>query len=170
MDLPIEKSVPLCEKYPSVVDRYFTRQNVTGEDGSPDVTLLFHSNKICVVTLSLNHKVFSSSSPISKVNFKVGEKLDRTNNKVVGKGKKGGQHVDEKSLLCIIECENGTNYKVMAGVKGKLVEVNENLISNPELLVSQTDTNGYIAVILQRLDRVKSDNRSSEKNGSHADI
>jgi hypothetical protein len=162
--LPIEKSVPLCEKYPSVVERYFTHQNVMGEDGDPAVVLLFHSNKICLVTLAPNHKVLSSGSPIRKVNFKVGDKLDRSSNKVVGKGKKGGQHLMENSLLCIIECEDGTSYNILAGVKGKLVEVNENLISNPQLLVSHTETNGYIAVILQKLDRNKSDKSCEIKN------
>lgn len=164
MELPIEKSVSLSEKYPSVVERYFTRQNVTGEDGNPAVTLLFHSNKICLVTLAPNHKVLRNGSPINKVNFKVGEKIDRSNNKVVGKGKKGGQHLNEMSLLCIIECEDGTSYNILAGVKGKLVEVNENLISNPQLLVSQAETNGYIAVILQKLERNKSDKLSDSKN------
>ena len=155
MDVPIERSITLQDKYPSVVDRYFTRKYVQNE-GDNDVCLLFHSNKICIVTLAKSHAAFKKG--ISKVDFKVTNKLDRSSNKVTGKGKKGGQHVDEKAVLCVLECLDGTIYRVMAGVKGKLIEVNESLMENPQLLVDKGETDGYIAVVLQKLgaDGVKS--------------
>lgn len=144
-DIPIEKSIELCEKYPSVVDRYFTRRHVQNEGGN-DVCLLVHSNQICVVTLAANHAALQKG--IAKVDFKVGNKLDRSTNKVAGKGKKGGQHVDVQSVLCLVECNDGSIYRVPAGIKAKLVEVNDRLVENPQLLATKTETEGYIAVLL----------------------
>lgn len=148
MAVPIERSITLQDKYPSVIDRYYTRKYVQSEGGN-DVCLLFHSNKICVVTLAKSHAALTKG--ISKVDFKVGKKLDRSSNKVTGKGKKGAQCVNEKDVLCIVECKDGTVYQVMAGVKGKLVEVNEHLVEDPQLLEVKYETDGYIAVVLQKL-------------------
>lgn len=150
MNVPLELSVPLSVNYPSVIDRYFTRRYIRRNDDN-NTCLLFHSNKICLVTLAKSHAIFKKTVAIRKVNFKVNDKLDRSNNKVVGKGKRGGQHVDENSILCIVECEDNTVYNIMAGVKGKLVEVNEYLMNDPQLLLTKAETDGYIAVVLQKL-------------------
>ena len=150
MDVKIEDSVELSGKYPSVVDRYFSRRFVL-EDDKDDYCLLFHSNKICAVTIAKSHKIFRNNVAIKKVNFKVNNKVDRMENKVRGKGKKGGQLVEEKAVLCIVECEDGTEHHIRACVRGKLVEVNENLITNPQLLLEKPETDGYIAIILQKL-------------------
>ncbi len=56
----------LSDRYPSVVDRYFTRRYVLKE-GRRDVCLLFHSNKICVVTLAKSHALVQDRVPIAKV-------------------------------------------------------------------------------------------------------
>ena len=150
MNIPIEKSIPLSVTYPSVVERYFTQRYIRRE-GDNDTCILYHSNKICLVTLAKSHAIFKKGAVIKKVNFKVGEKLDRTNNKVSGKKKHGGQRVDEHSILCLVECEDDSLYTIRAGVKGKLVEVNEPLIENPNLLMTKSETDGYIAVVLQKL-------------------
>jgi len=150
MNVRIENSIELCDNYPSVVDRYFTRHYFT-DDQDDNMCLLFHSNKICVVTIAPSHAIFKKKLAIKKINFKIGEKLDRMDNIVKGKGKKGAQHVDASSVLCIIQCEDDSEYRVKACVKGKLVEVNENLIANPQLLLTKPETEGYIAVVLQRL-------------------
>ncbi|KZS21019.1 protein Abitram [Daphnia magna] len=150
MNVPLEESVTLSAKYPSVIDRYFTRRYIQRE-GKNDTCLLYHSNKICLVTVAKSHAIFEKGSPIRKVNYKVGEKLDRSDNKVLGKKKHGGQYVDEHSILCIVECEDDSVYSIRAGVKGKLIEVNENLIENPQLLFNKAETDGYVAVVLQKL-------------------
>lgn len=150
MDVPIEESITLSHKYPSVIDRYFSRRLIQREEDN-DTCILLHSNRICLVTLAKSHAICKKGVAIRRVNFKVGNKLDRSDNKVVGKGKRGGQYVDENSILCIVELADDSVYKIMAGMKGKLIEVNENLINDPELLVTKTETNGYIAVILQKL-------------------
>lgn len=147
MDIPIELSVPLKESYPSVVDRYFTKKYPPHSN----VCLLFHSNKICLVTMAKNHEIFNRDTPVKAINFQISEKVDRSNNKVSGKGKRGGQHIGEKSVLCKVELEDGTVFPIEAGIKGKLVEINENLLTHPNLIVQRPETEGYIAVILQKL-------------------
>lgn len=161
MNVPIEKSIPLLASYPSVVERYFTRRCVQN-DGN-DVCLLFHSNKICLVTLAKTHKVFKQNVAVKAVNFQISEKLDRTNNKVSGKGKRGGQHLHEKSVLCKVELEDGTVYPIEAGIKGKLIEINEDLITNPNLIVQKPDTDGYIAIIIQKLGAQKENSNTLTK-------
>lgn len=147
MNVPIEESIPLLHTYPSVVERYFSRRNI--QDSG--VCLLQHSNKICLVTLAQDHEIFNRSITVKAVNFQISEKIDRANNKVSGKGKRGGQHINQKSVLCKVELEDGTIFPIEAGLKGKLIEINENLKTNPNLIVQKPDTDGYIAVILQKL-------------------
>lgn len=47
-----------------------------------------------------------------KVNFQSNRSKDRTENKVSGKGKKGGQQLECNSLLCEVECSSGNKYLV----------------------------------------------------------
>lgn len=49
--------------------------------------------------------------------------IDRLANKVSGKGKKGAQVVGFSSLLCNLECSDGSSYSVFTGIQGKLIEV-----------------------------------------------
>ncbi|KAK7871184.1 hypothetical protein R5R35_002421 [Gryllus longicercus] len=69
-------------------------------------------------------------------------------NKVSGKSKHGAQCLQSSSPLCFIECEDGSKYTVKSCLKGKLVEMNDNLVDNPNLLVTKPYTEGYIAIVL----------------------
>ncbi|XP_076055864.1 protein Abitram-like isoform X3 [Oratosquilla oratoria] len=90
-----------------------------------------------------------------EVNFDVGE-VNRLNNKVSGKAKKGAQPIRHFSPLCILTCSDGSEYKIKAGIRGKLVEVNEELLTNPQLVNEKPDAEGFLAVVLPNL--VESDN------------
>lgn len=150
---PIEESFEKLENYPSVTDRYYTKYYVTPETVQSNEThcILVHSNRICVVTLAESHPVVKENKTIVKIDFKVTEKLDRSLNKVSGKGKKGAQCMQKNSILCFIECNDDSRYSVYCCLKGKLVEVNLNLLTNPQLLVNKTLTDGYIAIVLPNL-------------------
>lgn len=136
--------------YKSVTERYYSKRfcvdvnNIVGNDH----LLLFHSNKICLVTLAPSHPVFGEEN--LTIDYQVGN-LDRTKNMVKGKGKKGGQHLENNSILCKITGSNGKVYDVRSCIKGKLIEVNENLIENPNLLKTNPDSEGYIAVVLSQI-------------------
>jgi len=143
----IVDSISTEDVYKSVTDRYFSRRyciDVKGTIGN-DHLLLFHSNKICVITLGPSHPIFKKDG--FSVNFQVGN-TDRTKNAVKGKGKKGGQILDYNSTLCKIKCSDGDEFAVSSCIKGKLIEVNDALISNPNLLKTNPDSCGYIAVVL----------------------
>lgn len=143
----IVNSICTEDVYKSVTDRYFSRRYCIDVRGtvSNDHLLLFHSNKICVITLAPSHPIFKKND--FSVNFQVGN-TDRTKNAVKGKGKKGGQILDYNSTLCKIKCGDGDEFVVSSCIKGKLIEVNDALIENPHLLKSDPDSCGYIAVVL----------------------
>ncbi|KAJ7386362.1 hypothetical protein OS493_008483 [Desmophyllum pertusum] len=137
---------------PSVVDRYFTRIFWTDIKGKlcEDQCVLQHSNKICVITIAPSHPLLRCEQ-ITNVNFQVSTKVNRLDNKVSGKGKKGAQHLQPDSLLCEVTCSSGTKYSLYSCVRGKLVEVNEELVSKPHLMLEKPETEGYLAVVLPKL-------------------
>ena len=91
------------------------------------------------------HSSISHFAPPSQVT----ENLNRLSNEVRGKGKKGGQSVDERSVLCFLECQGGERLAVRAGVRGRLVEVNERLSREPGLLREKGDTaEGFVAIVM----------------------
>lgn len=153
------------EKQPfaSVVDRYFTRlfkvnlpQGTVDPDNFKsnmnDVQILWHSNKICIVTLAPTHPALASGRKIVKVDFKVTLKCNRANNNVSGKRKRGAQWLNPESPLCLITTEGGETSTVHPGIRGHLIEVNENLIKNPGLLQQKPETEGYIAIVMIKLE------------------
>jgi len=140
------------EERKTVVDRYFTRIYKTDIKGKPceDQCVLQHSNKICVITVAPSHPLLKCKQ-ISNVNFQVSAKVNRLDNKVSGKGKKGAQYLLPESAICEATCTSGTKYTLYSCVKGKLVEVNKELVSNPNLLLEKPETEGYLAVALPKL-------------------
>jgi UPF0436 protein C9orf6 homolog len=94
-------------------------------------------NRIGVICLAPSHPILAQNKLVIEIDFKIDERIDRSNNKVSGKFKKGAQKLDPESILCNISCEDGSSYTLMACMKGKLVEINDNLILNPNLLKEQ---------------------------------
>lgn len=164
---PIGFDIPASDIYPSFTDRYFQSKyfinanNIEGEDHC----VLIHSNRICVVTLAPSHPVISSQKTISKLNFQTSENKDRLKNTVQGKRKHGAQCLNPSSILCVIECDDGSKYSVRSCVYGKLIEINESLIKDQQLLVKKPKSDGYIAIVLPNLtssEKFKSDLLSEE--------
>lgn len=158
------------EDYPSVVDRFFTRYYYLrpGSCGE-DYVVLFHSNRVCLICLAPSH--IARSKGITSISFDVGN-VDRSLNQVKGKGKKGGMVLQEDSTLAVVTCEDGSTYKIPSCVRGKLIEVNERVVKDPQLLNIEGD--GYIAIVLpkpENCDDIKNslltqeqyDNRNSNK-------
>ncbi|XP_066940311.1 protein Abitram-like isoform X2 [Macrobrachium rosenbergii] len=86
----------------------------------------------------------------AEVNFDVG-KFNRLENQVSGKGKRGAQMIGPRSPVCKVICADGTSYTILAGVNGKLIEVNERLDTNPQLLSESPKEDGYLAIVLPPL-------------------
>lgn len=138
-------------EYKSVTDRYFSRRYCINVKDVPknDHLLLFHSNRICLVTLAPSHPLYSNNSEFT-IDFQVGN-VDRSKNWVKGKGKKGGQLLDTSSTICKVVCKNGAEYNISSCINGKLIEINEMLLTKPMLLKTHPDSDGYIAVVLANI-------------------
>ena len=151
--LPIEDTVEEFNVFQSVTERYYTPRfcmDVGGKKGE-DQCILFHSNRICLVTLAPSHPILANKKQINKIDFQVSANVDRMKNKVSGKGKHGAQFLQPNSPLCYIECADGSKYTVDSCIKGKLVEMNNELIQNPKLLVDKPDAEGHIAIVLPNI-------------------
>ena len=61
------------------------------------------------MTIAPGHPLLSRGEVI-KVDFQVSKNVNRLNNKVSGKGKKGAQHLSPSSPLCDVTCSTGEKY------------------------------------------------------------
>ena len=143
----IESTRP--EDYRTVTERYYTKYYCLDEDRERrhDILVLNHSNRICLITLAPTHPVIARGLNITRVNFEVSKKTDRKSNKTSGKSKKGGQPLEHTSILAIVETET-EQFPVKAVVPGKLICINQELVTTPQKLQTHTDSEGHIAIIL----------------------
>lgn len=149
---PIDKSHGFdYDNYPSVVERYYTKYYYFRNDDINEAhTLLNHSNGICLIGLADTHVAVKKG--IKSITFDVGN-VDRSKNKVSGKGKKGAMILQATSCLAIVTCEDDSTYRISSTTQGKLVEINERLLTNPKLIGQ--DGHGYVAVVLPKLEKCK---------------
>ena len=146
------EGVDLTKQWPSVTERYFTPfYNIDVQSPGDDICIRMHSNRICMVSLAPSHSIFQRKKQVSKVNFRVSEKLDRAQNKVSGKGKHGAQPLQANSNICSITCTDKEMYMIKCCLIGKLVEVNELLVTNPSLLNEPPHKGGYLAIVLPNI-------------------
>ena len=110
-----------------------------------DLMVLCHSNKICLISLAPSHPVIRNRLVIDKVNLDVSKNIDRKTNK--GKSKKGGQALQNDSILVILETQR-KKYKVQAVVPGKLICMNKVILEDSQKVVSHHDSLGHIAILL----------------------
>ncbi|NXR61301.1 F206A protein, partial [Rhadina sibilatrix] len=148
--------------------RYFTRWYKPDVKGRPceDFCVLQHSNRrICVITLAEAHPLLQSGKTIKNINYQISANCSRLQNKVSGKSKRtclfifqmqGAQFLTELAPLCRISSSDGEEYTIYSCIRGRLIEVNENILSNPALLQEKPSTEGYIAVVLPKFEESKS--------------
>ncbi|NWI97339.1 F206A protein, partial [Pitta sordida] len=152
---------------PGGAERYFTRWYKPDVKGRPceDFCVLQHSNRrvgwggpgeICVITLAEAHPLLQSGKTIKSINYQISANCSRLQNKVSGKSKRGAQFLTELAPLCRISSSDGEEYTIYSCIRGRLIEVNENILSNPALLQQKPSTEGYIAVVLPKFEESKS--------------
>jgi len=157
---PIEESFSFdVTDFPSFDKRYFKTYRTKKSDLSsaedeaavwPQLVLV-HSNRLCLVCLSPEHPVVKGGNAVKKVDFQVSPRCNRLDNVVRGKGKKGAQVAGVESIMAVIETEGGDRYKVVSNVRGKIVEVNERLVAEPELVRTHPGTEGFVAMVLPKI-------------------
>lgn len=151
---PLQYSFDKTEEYKSVTDRYFTKRYCIdiGMDYG-DYCILLHSNRICIVTLAPTHPLLSKKDlKITKLDFQVTNKIDRLNNRMSGKAKRGAQIIQHQhAVLFFAECSDGIKYKICSGAIGKLIEINEAVINDPDIMITYPNDKGYVAIILPNI-------------------
>ncbi|KAM4688982.1 protein Abitram [Discoglossus pictus] len=120
-----------------------------------DHCVLQHSNRICVITLAECHPLLQNGKTIKKINYQISANCSRLQNKVSGKSKRGAQFLTEFAPLCRITCSDDEEYTIYSCIRGRLLEVNENILQNPGLLKEKPSTEGYIAVVLPKFEESK---------------
>lgn len=138
------KTCRLDPSQPSVTERYFTPKIIA----QYDQCVLKHSNRLCIITLAASHPILSKNLKVKSVHFDTSGNQNRLNNKVSGKFKKGGQKLKENSVLCTVICSDESEHILYSCISGKLVEINERLIENPNLLTEKPWSDGYIGIVL----------------------
>jgi hypothetical protein len=107
-------------------------------------------HSINVVGLGPEHPILLEKKQVSSVTFHVNKKQDYA--KVKGRG--GKRHgattvrVDANSVVAQVTCTDASTYDIPALVKGQLMEVNEDLLSQPELLTRSPELRGWVALVL----------------------
>ncbi|NXE81584.1 F206A protein, partial [Cochlearius cochlearius] len=114
--------------------------------------------RICVITLAEAHPLLQSGKTIKSINYQISANCSRLQNKVSGKSKRVwlSQFLTELAPLCRISSSDGEEYTVYSCIRGRLIEVNENILSNPAILQEKPSTEGYIAVVLPKFEESKS--------------
>lgn len=148
VEFPILDSVPDLDDIKSFTNRYFSKRYLLNVNDikNNDIMILFHTNRIALLSLAPSHFFFKNDDKY-KINFYVG-KYNRLDNSVKGKGKKGGQLLIPKSVIGKVEFKDGTGFEIPCCMAGTLVEINEELVKNPDLLKNYPDSYGFIAIIL----------------------
>ncbi|XP_075561067.1 protein Abitram isoform X1 [Pelecanus crispus] len=156
---------------PGGAERYFTRWYKPGTrrarggrgrgSGGHGFSQLQRNNyisfcRICVITLAEAHPLLQSGKTIKSINYQISANCSRLQNKVSGKSKRGAQFLTELAPLCRISSSDGEEYTIYSCIRGRLIEVNENILSNPAILQEKPSTEGYIAVVLPKFEESKS--------------
>jgi len=131
----------------SVVERYYQQKFVLDAGGKPleDQYVNQHSNGLYMVGIAPTHPIVTKGINITSLDFNVGyDLLER----VSGKYKRGAPHLQQSTSLCTVCMEDDSEYTLYICVSGNLLEVNERLVSNPELLVSKAGTEGFLAILM----------------------
>ena len=125
--------------YNDQIQRYFSKYYIN--KGQPNEQYIFiHSNGIIMCGIGSNNEIL-------KKNIKEIIALKQLA-KITGRSKHGAH------ILCanenIIQIKTDENvYNFCPQLKGKLLEINQNLAKNPQLLVESPEKNGFICLIQQ---------------------
>ncbi|KAF4028192.1 Glycine cleavage H-protein [Phytophthora infestans] len=127
----------------TMIERYYTEMFACDTMGKPmeDQYVHMHSNRLCVLGVAESHPVMQEE--LVSVEFTQNVLQSR----VTGKKKKGGQFMLPNTVLCVLKCKSGHEFKLYSCMRGALIEVNERLQKEPELLKQKNQSDGYLAII-----------------------
>ena len=125
--------------YNDQIQRYFSKYYL--DKGQPNEQYIFiHSNGIILCGIGLNNDILKKN--ISEII------ILKQPTKITGKNKHGAHLLNINEYVIQIKADENT-YNFCPKVKGKLLEVNQNLAKNPQLLKESPEKNGFICLIQQ---------------------
>jgi hypothetical protein len=125
------------------IERYYTELFACDVMGKPheDQYVHMHSNRLCVVGVAPTHPLMREE--IRAIVF-TSHVLD---SRVSGKKKRGGEFMLPQTILCHVHCTSGASFAIRSCIRGRLLEVNEELVQNPSLLQTKHESDGYLIIV-----------------------
>lgn len=157
--------------YKSYIDRYFTKYyKINFRQARNDHLILMHSNKIAVCSLAPSHPVLDTSRyRVVRVEY-----LQTVNDEMSGKHKHNAKNLNQNQPICRLHAkvlktdesaEDTLEPKEAVGderifvfysfLNAKLLETNDRLAEQPELVQTKPATEGFIAIMMPKLDNLK---------------
>ena len=125
--------------YNDQVQRYFSKYYLN--KGEPNEQYVFiHSNGIIMCGIGSNNEILKKN--ISEVI------ILKQPSKITGKNKHGAHQLSPNEYVIQIKVDDNT-INFCPKVKGKLLEVNQNISKNPKLLIESPEKNGFVCLIQQ---------------------
>ena len=112
-----------------------------------------HLNGLCVVTLSAEHPIIKENLKVERVDFEVGKSAKKGESrleavKTKGKRKRGGVSTRHETVVCDAYVQGERRFRIHANVTGTMIELNEELIQNPDLLRTSYAENGWLGIVV----------------------
>ncbi|XP_057653646.1 protein Abitram [Diorhabda carinulata] len=136
-------------------NRYFLHSNNLGQN--EDICIRVHTNKLMLITLSRRNDIVTSNKRITEINFEINKKI-RCNVKVVGKKKNGAKLLRPDTIMCRVRLEGEKQLRnIRCGVTAYLVEINGAVIKDPNLLIKDPKSYGYLAIMMPKVHQGEND-------------
>lgn len=144
--------------YPSYIERYFTKYyKLNVKYPKNDHLLLLHSNKVVICSLAPSHPILDKTQfKIEKIEF-----IQQVNEEMSGKHKNNAKNLNVLQALCRITCIKlntepivSAKFTIYSCMNAKLIEINEKLLTEPELLQNKPETHGFLAILFPKLDDI----------------
>ena len=125
--------------YNDQIQRYFSKYYLD-KDQPNEQYIFIHSNGIIMCGLGKNNDILKKN--ISEVI------ILKQLSKITGKNKHGAHQLSPNEYVIQIKADDDI-INFCPKIKGKLLEVNQNLVKNPKLLIDSPEKNGFICLIQQ---------------------
>lgn len=114
----------------------------------PDILVRVHTNGLFLIALAPGNTIMQSNKAVVDISFEINN-IDRSKIQIKGKKKMGAFQVKRETALCRVKLEGDDKYiNIRAGVKGRLLEFNKEIMTNPNIIKTQPKGLGYICIIL----------------------
>ena len=109
---PMDATAP-----PGSLERYYSTVNTR------DTVVCCAPNKVCVVYVSPDHDCFAAGRTVQSITF-----ADRlASAQISGKRKRGAAEVAPDEKVLTVKCDDGSEYQLRPGVRGRVLELGSNL-------------------------------------------